>query len=233
MGVPGERMTEESYATLSWNQPPVKFNAERRFRGWCFGSREGVLVLTGMPRPILGESCTTSIKDFDIFPPHKKKNEYHLGFWATSTWFFRFRLVFCPPFWKLPWRKSLQGRIWELGETLGQVRWSSRRLCRKLRFDTKLRLLSHIEPSYLSNHHCICICGGKCMDVSLCWFSISILLPSVSLSCSVINHICRDLTFPSHFLGADESLLFSYSNFVVHSIYWVNTYLKVPFNQTF
>ena len=46
MGVPGERMTEESYATLSWNQPPVKFKAERRFRGWCFGSREGVLVLT-------------------------------------------------------------------------------------------------------------------------------------------------------------------------------------------
>ena len=31
------------------------------------------LVLTGMPRPVLGESCTTSIKDFAIFPPHKKK----------------------------------------------------------------------------------------------------------------------------------------------------------------
>ena len=26
-----------------------------------------------MPRPILGESCTTSIKDFTIFPPHQKK----------------------------------------------------------------------------------------------------------------------------------------------------------------
>ena len=35
-------MTEESYATLSWNQPPVKFKAERRFRGWCIGSREGL-----------------------------------------------------------------------------------------------------------------------------------------------------------------------------------------------
>ena len=31
-----------------------------------------------MPRPVLGESCTTSIKDFAIFSPHppppKKKN---------------------------------------------------------------------------------------------------------------------------------------------------------------
>ena len=27
-----------------------------------------------MPRPVLGESCTTSIKDFAIFPPHKKKS---------------------------------------------------------------------------------------------------------------------------------------------------------------
>ena len=33
----------------------------------------GFLVLTGMPRPVLGESCTTSIKDFAIFPPHQKK----------------------------------------------------------------------------------------------------------------------------------------------------------------
>ena len=30
-------------------------------------------VLTGMPRPALGESCTTSGKYFAIFPPHKKK----------------------------------------------------------------------------------------------------------------------------------------------------------------
>ena len=37
----GERMTEESYATSSWNQPPVKFKAERRSRGWYIGSREG------------------------------------------------------------------------------------------------------------------------------------------------------------------------------------------------
>ena len=37
LGVPGKRMTEESYATLSWNQPPVKFKAERRFRGRYIG----------------------------------------------------------------------------------------------------------------------------------------------------------------------------------------------------
>ena len=29
-----------------------------------------------MPRPALGESCTTSIKDFAIFPPHQKKRDY-------------------------------------------------------------------------------------------------------------------------------------------------------------
>ena len=39
MGVPGERTTEESYATLSWNQLPAKFKAERRFRGRCIGSQ--------------------------------------------------------------------------------------------------------------------------------------------------------------------------------------------------
>ena len=35
----------------------------------------GFLVLTGMPRPVLGESCTTSIKDFAMFPPQKKKKK--------------------------------------------------------------------------------------------------------------------------------------------------------------
>ena len=37
--------------------------------------RGGFLVLTGMPSFILGESCTTSIKDFAIFPPRQKKKE--------------------------------------------------------------------------------------------------------------------------------------------------------------
>ena len=32
------------------------------------------LVLTGMRRPGLGESCRKSIKDYAIFPPHQKKN---------------------------------------------------------------------------------------------------------------------------------------------------------------
>ena len=37
--------------------------------------RGGFLILSGMPRPVLGESCTTSIKDFAIFPPHQKKKK--------------------------------------------------------------------------------------------------------------------------------------------------------------
>ena len=53
--------------------------------GWCFGSREGFLVLTGMPRPVLGESCTTSIKDFAIFPPHKKKKKITTGLDILKT----------------------------------------------------------------------------------------------------------------------------------------------------
>ena len=32
-------------------------------------------VFTGMPIPVLGESCTMSIKNFVIFPPHQKKYE--------------------------------------------------------------------------------------------------------------------------------------------------------------
>ena len=28
-----------------------------------------------MPRPVLGESCITSIRDFAIFPPHQKKEK--------------------------------------------------------------------------------------------------------------------------------------------------------------
>ena len=31
-----------------------------------------------MPRPVLGESCTTSIKDFAIFPPNQKKKKPRL-----------------------------------------------------------------------------------------------------------------------------------------------------------
>ena len=72
-------MTEESYATLSWNQPPEKFEAERRFAGGVLVQEKGFLVLTGMPRPILGESSTTSSKDFAIFPPHQKKVGHGLG----------------------------------------------------------------------------------------------------------------------------------------------------------
>ena len=37
--------------------------------------RPRISVLTAMPRPALGESCTTSIKDFAIFPPHQRKKK--------------------------------------------------------------------------------------------------------------------------------------------------------------
>ena len=33
------------------------------------------MVLTGMPRLVLGESCTTAIKDFAIFPPRQKQKK--------------------------------------------------------------------------------------------------------------------------------------------------------------
>ena len=43
-------------------------------------------VLTGMPRPVLGESCTTSRKDFTIFPPHQKeKNKSNKSFGLTNA----------------------------------------------------------------------------------------------------------------------------------------------------
>ena len=49
-------------------------NAEHTLFVYWF-VRGGFLVLTGMPRPVLGQSCTTSIKDFAIFPPHQKKEK--------------------------------------------------------------------------------------------------------------------------------------------------------------
>ena len=43
--------------------------------GGVLDQERGFLVLTGMPRPVLGESSTTFIKDFAIFPPHQKKTK--------------------------------------------------------------------------------------------------------------------------------------------------------------
>ena len=51
MGVPGERMTKQSYTTLSWNQSPVKFKAVRRFRRWYIGSKEEVVSGRTMNTP--------------------------------------------------------------------------------------------------------------------------------------------------------------------------------------
>ena len=51
-----------------------------------------------------------------------------------------------------PWIKPLQRRNRECGEALGQVRRTLRRLRRKMRYDTKLRLLS-----FISNHPYSCL----------------------------------------------------------------------------
>ena len=72
MGVPGERMTEESYATLSRNQLPVNLKPKGGSAGGVLVLERGFLVLTRIPNLILGESFSTSIKDFAISPPHKK-----------------------------------------------------------------------------------------------------------------------------------------------------------------
>ena len=41
--------------------------------GGVLVEERGFLVLTDMPRSVLGESCTTSLQDFAIFPSHQKK----------------------------------------------------------------------------------------------------------------------------------------------------------------
>ena len=73
--VPSERMTEESYATLMEPTTREVYSRKAVPRVVYWFERGGFLVLTGMPGPVLGESCTTSIKDFAIFPPHQKKKK--------------------------------------------------------------------------------------------------------------------------------------------------------------
>ena len=51
----------------------MKLKVERRFRERQCGPRKGVLVLIGIPKPVLGESCTTFIKDIAIFFLLEKK----------------------------------------------------------------------------------------------------------------------------------------------------------------
>ena len=49
--------------------------------------REGFLVLTGMTRPVLGESCTTPLKGFAIFPRYQKtKNKKNRFVTLDETW---------------------------------------------------------------------------------------------------------------------------------------------------
>ena len=69
------RLWKSRNVTRSRGQSLVKFNAESRFHERQYGPREGVLVLTGMPRAVLGKSCTTSIKDFDTFSSSKEEKK--------------------------------------------------------------------------------------------------------------------------------------------------------------
>ena len=68
-------MTEESYATLM--EPTIREVQSRKAvpQVVYWFERGGSLVLTGMPRPVLGESWTTSIKDFAMSPHQKKKKK--------------------------------------------------------------------------------------------------------------------------------------------------------------
>ena len=45
----------------------------------------GFLVLTGMPRSVPGESCTNSIKNFAIFPPHKRIQVFNVESMRSRT----------------------------------------------------------------------------------------------------------------------------------------------------
>ena len=76
MRVPGERMTEESYATLSWNQPPVKFKAEM----YCVLVRERVFFgfnryAQTRPRRVL-YNVHKRFHHFSSSPKKKKKSNY-------------------------------------------------------------------------------------------------------------------------------------------------------------
>ena len=72
MGVPGERITEESYASLSWNQPPVNWKPKDGSVGGVMVRERGFLVLTSKP-------TYNVFKRFRLFcssPKKKKKNVY-------------------------------------------------------------------------------------------------------------------------------------------------------------
>ena len=76
MGVSDERVTEESYATLSWNQPPVKFKAERRLRGRCIGSREEVFGFNRSASTRPKRVLYNVFKRFRHFSSSPKKKKY-------------------------------------------------------------------------------------------------------------------------------------------------------------
>ena len=62
----GERMTKESYATISRNQSSVNFSAERWFRGRCIGSKEGVFGRNTCSNRVLSSSNGFLSRDASI-----------------------------------------------------------------------------------------------------------------------------------------------------------------------
>ena len=55
--------------------PSLRLKPKGGSAGGVLVQERGFLVLTDIPIPVLGESCTTSIKDFAFFPPHQKKKK--------------------------------------------------------------------------------------------------------------------------------------------------------------
>ena len=82
-------MLIESFVTLVMKTMELDGRAEHGNNGV---RERGFLVLTGLPRPALRESYTTSIKDFAIFRPHQKQkkknnevfNKYIIAALATA-----------------------------------------------------------------------------------------------------------------------------------------------------
>ena len=70
--------TDDERAVCDYKPEPTArvVSSRKTVRGRYIGSREGFfLVLIGMPSLVREKFCTTSIKDFTIFPPHKKKSQ--------------------------------------------------------------------------------------------------------------------------------------------------------------
>ena len=69
------RRTDDGRVVRDFKLEPCAHDVESRKavpRAVYWFVRGDFLVLTGIPRPVRGESCTPSIKDFTIFPAQQK-----------------------------------------------------------------------------------------------------------------------------------------------------------------